>query len=292
VKKNDINDIFIYKKREEDINTFYTCVCIKNDDMKKKVLLTLSNYPEITKNIDYVGQFSLQGNLHLLFYYHEERRLSSYIEVCGETFYESCTICKNLVKGCQATHFPTEWLLMLLEQENLNVTEGGEVYLNYFLDFDKLLHIPYINETGYDKLAYVIFEILSRPYWKLHKISMYPKELRLLKNKMNYEGFQSYAAFYQYLQLLPEKLESEQGIWYKLKTWASMVVRACKKYATLVLIVCIVCIAIFYSFFQYRMRNELIEANKIVEGEMQTYKKMYCIGTVEIQKADEVEESK
>lgn len=292
VLKNDTNDIYIYKKREEGINTFYTCVCIKNDEIKKKVLLTLSSYPNIAKNMDYVGQFILQGHLNLLFLYHEERKIASYIEVCGGSFEQSYKICMNLVRECQASHFPTNWLLMLLQQENINVTEGGEVYFNYFLDFDRFLHAAYLKETGFDQLAYTIFEILSRPYWRIHKLSKYPKELRLLNNKMNHQGFNSYADFYEYLKLLPEKLESEQGVIYKLKLIFSKVRRGIKKYAPIVMMGGIICIAVIYSLFQIHTRNELREANKAVEEEMQTYKKMYCIGTVEIQKVDEVEESK
>jgi hypothetical protein len=281
VLSNKVNDIYVCKDADEQIGSFYTMITIKDDTMKKKFVALFTNEADIRTNNDYIGCFVLENCFNILFIYREERKLHSYLDVYSIPFDERKVICTQLVSSTVAAKLPAYMLCALLKPSNININKNKTIYFNYFIDFTVLSEEE--EKNSYTYLGEVVFNILAKEYEHVYNINRYPKELRLFYKKLRTDGFNSFSQIYKYLNLLPEKLIDDKGLWYRIKSFWWQTREQVKTYSFLFVIGIVIAITLLYTMTELGKRFEAAEVMKQMQLEnSNSYDGMYEIGTVKV----------
>lgn len=278
VLENEVNSVYICKDKRKIDDLFYTCICIRNEKVQKKVIKMLMKEPGIRQNPDYVEHFIDEDKLNILFLYKEERILRHYIHLYNSSFIERKTLCKNIVAACQTRYLEGEYLALIMHPTCLNIREDGQIYFNYFLDFRQYRRIIISPPMALKILTQKLFTVLVDEYELICKKDVYPKALMVYQKKYE-EGFETYGEIYRYLDLLPNQIE-ERDIIQRIKELYQWLLIRVKKYALLMMLLGMLSMAFWFGF------NLITNVHQ--DKTTQVYKGLYQIGTVEVDR--EIEE--
>lgn len=192
VLKNDVNEIYVCTDVSKAKGNFYTMVSIQEGKYRKMLAEQINMERLFLGNKDFEGSFQFSNKLNLVFRYHTENLLSALGGVYLYDFPECKKAAANLVAAFAEAGMDGGVGALLLNDRNINITNEGGVYFNYFLDFSAY-------EQGVSGEEYVnlvsekAFEILEIKYMeKYHSRDMYPGDLRLYDMKMQHRGFATF----------------------------------------------------------------------------------------------------
>ena len=166
--------------------------------------------------------------------------------------------------------------MLLLEDQNINLSSTGKVYFNYFLDFAKLGEE---NEQRFlMQVAKYTFEILSREYEVKHEgvLDNYPYELQAFYKKIDLNSFLSIGSIITFVKVLPEKLSEPATGFGKIFRRFSRFIDFCKRNSMNIFMIIIVLATVSYASWQIYMRISLRSAT----AENTTYIGVERIGEV------------
>ncbi len=217
VLHNEVNDVYVCKDLKKNTGVFYTMISIRDTKYRKIMAEKLNTERLFFSNNDFIGSFIYESCLNLVFRYYQESLLSLLGGVYLVTFAECKKSALQLVAAYAESGADAELGMLILQDQNTNITKDGEVYFNYFLDFSKF------QKEGTEKndlklLAEKVFEILELNYkGKYDSPEHYPDELRLFYLKMSTIGFSSIGHLIASIRNIPDELAETKGMipWMK-----------------------------------------------------------------------------
>ncbi|MCL2056097.1 MAG: hypothetical protein FWH02_02630 [Oscillospiraceae bacterium] len=210
VLSNDVNEVGVYIDAKRDTGSYYTVVALSSSKIAKEIAGRMAITGLFSQNSDFIGSFTQRDVLHLVFNYHEESRLVNRESLYAPNFTKRKEAALSLLAALGETEMSADIGMLLLTDENVNITPDGKIYLNYFLDFGKFS--PSVQQDSYYReAAGFTFGILTREYAEKYdaQVEMYPHELRLMYKKMQNKAFRSLSQIMAFVRTLPES-PSEQ----------------------------------------------------------------------------------
>lgn len=290
VLENEVNKVYICKDKRSENGLFYTCICVQHPLLQKEILAALMKGKLFTTNGDYKGHFIYESTLNLLFLYHKEQLMQTYMDLYIDSFKKKKLLCKNLVGACQALDVEGYWLALLLNPSCINLNFDGSVYFNYFFDFRPFIHKNFIHKKltetqGLQLLGTQVLDILADEHILSHAGGHYPKELYIFQKKL-ISGFKSYGEIYKYLNRLPDEIVEKKNFKDWIKIQKENFESGFQKYGLMIIMWLMMLIAGTCGFQVIKTRKEI---QPVIS---ETYKELYRIGNVMIQQEEEEERSK
>lgn len=204
VLQTEVNEISVCADRRAGTETFYTVISVRSRERGKELAGQMATGGLFGECADFMGSFTKHDQLNLVFRYHAEARLESREALHAATFADRKAIALGLLAAMAETGITGSVGELLLAPHNLNISEDGAVYLNYFLDFTSC---PTGEDGYYKKLAWCVYEILSREYAIKYEgqTEAYPVELRLMYKKLESHAFSSYSQLITFVRELPDR---------------------------------------------------------------------------------------
>jgi len=278
VLKNDANEISVCIDAKRDSGAHYTILSIFSKSIAKDIAERMAVDGLFSQNSDFVGSFTLRDALHLVFHYHPESRLANKEALYAGSFAKRKGIALSFLTALAETEIRGDIGRLLITDENVNISSGGKVYLNYFLDFKKFTPSPG-QDDFYRDAARFAFEILSREYAEKYEqqTELYPNELRLMYKKTQNRAFKSYSQLMAFIKTLSDTpREQRVGIMRLLGVFEGIRSFLFKNPANLFLTVVVV-ITLGYLGYQLMIRalaEKSTKENTVYVG-MQTIGEVY-----------------
>lgn len=217
VLENDVNDIFVCTDIKDNTGVYYTMISIKDAKFRKMIAGQMNTSGLFFGNKDFVGSFSHEDQLNLVFrYYHE-----SLLSVMGSVYLYSFVECKSAALAYIAA-FAEAGVngsvgLLLLKDRNINIYKDGGFQLNYFIDFSEWKECSsqeYITEVA--KGAFRILDINYRE--KYDTPELYPDDLRLYYLKLVSSGFSTFGQIIATIRGMSDKPVEMRGFFWWIKS--------------------------------------------------------------------------
>ena len=205
VLTNDVNQISVCSDEKRDAGVFYTLIAVKDAEIQRQLVQLIATTGLFLSNSDYLGSFTYQGALNLVFRFQPENRLANCEALYATSFAKRRELAVGLVAAAAATGITGAVGRLLLDERNVNLSPEGEIYFNYFLDFAQL-DARDEQAAFFRDLATDAFDILSREYSVRfdRQVDYYPSELQVLYRKAQERGFGGFNQLLTFLKLLPD----------------------------------------------------------------------------------------
>lgn len=252
VLHTDINDVYVCTDLKKNTGVFYTMVSVRGARYRKKVTEKLNTERLFFSNSDFIGSFTYESRLNLVFRYYHENLLS----LMGGVYLTEFTDCKraalNLIAAYAQCGADSEMGCMLLQDRNTNITKDGEISFNYFLDFSVKMSEE---ETDLKLLAEKVFGILELNYKGKYDVpEHYPDDLRLFYLKMKTTGFQSVGHLISAVRGMADKPVETRGIFPWLRKRFYMVKNFLFRNSMVTFLTILVLVTIIYAAGQIYSR--------------------------------------
>lgn len=283
VLENGVNRIAVCEDRRRDAGALYTVVSVVSPDVRR-TLAGLTAGGAFDQNGDFVGSAAQGEALHLVFRYRPESLLASRESIYGVDFVHRRAMAEQFLAACAETQLPPDVGALLLNGRCVNLSAGGEVYFNYFLDFAD--YRPGRTQAEFCRAAAnLVFDVLSRP-WAVStggQVPQYPRELVAFFKKAQVGGFASLGVLLTAVRALPDRPEPpHQGprlLWDRvLGIWAGL-----RRHSLAIFMTALVCLTLAYAVWQIAARLNAKNAAR----ENSSYGGVQTIGEVSL--ADENE---
>ena len=204
VLRNDVNEVTVCTDTTRDSGAYYTMVSVFSKAVSKEIAAKMA-YPGLFRqNDDFVGSFTHRDAMCLVFNYRPENRLQNREALVASSFPKRKELALSLLTALAETEITGNIGTLLLSDENVHVGPDGKIYLNYFLNFQKL------PEDGPDDFfrdaARCAFGILAREFETRHagQVDFYPSELRLMFKKIENRSFKSFTQIMAFVRGLSD----------------------------------------------------------------------------------------
>lgn len=276
VLENDINDIYVCTDIKDNTGVYYTMISIKDAKFRKMIAGQMNTSGLFFGNKDFVGSFSYEDQLNLVFrYYHE-----SLVSVMGSVYLYSFAECKAAALSCIAAYAEAgvdkSVGLLLLAERNINIYKDGSVCLNYFMDFSQWKECTgeeYINEVA--KTAFHILDINYRE--KYDTPELYPDDLRVFYMKLVSTGFTTFGQIIATIRGMSDKPVEMRGFFWWIKSRYKIVRNFLFRNSINTFLTILVIVTLIYAAYQIgiRLRASKANANNIDYYGIQTIGDVY-----------------
>lgn len=283
VLANEVNRILVCEDRRRATGVLYTVVAVTAPPVRRDVASLLAR-GAFAQNDDFLGSATQGEALHLVFRYRAESLLTSREPIYGVDFVHRRTMAERFLAACAETQMPPEAAVLLLNGRCVNLSEAGEVYFNYFLDFAD--YRPGRTQQEFCQAAASrVFDLLGREYAASTggQVPQYPQELVAFFKKAQVGGFPTIGAILTAVRAMPDRPEPPhrglRRLWDRILALADFV----RRHSMALFLTALVCITVAYAVYQIAIR---VSAQNAVR-ENTAYGGMQTIGEVSL--ADENE---
>ena len=258
VLKNRVNEVSVCADLKRDSGTFYTLVSITDDAIRRELAMRVGSDALFTANRDFVGSFTYQDSLGLVFVYRPENRLADREPLLAGSFAQRKRLASGLLVACAEAGAAGPVGELLLEDRNIHVSQDGRVYFNYFLDFQNYRG-DQPAQNFYAQVADRAFALLSRDYSQRYgqRVDHYPQELQAFYKKKQRMGFTSFNQILTSIQLIPDQPQEQHfgllRLWDRLRSAGSWVAR----HSMAIFIVSLVTATVVYASWQIYQRSTI-----------------------------------
>lgn len=210
VLKNEGTEISVCRDRKRDSGVFYTVISVQDPEIRKELARRMAENHLFDSNSDFIGTFTFRGSFNLVFTYQPENRFSAREEEWCRSFADRKKLAESYLVACAEIGITGGIGELILEESNINLSPTGEVYFNYFLNFDKLR--DWDNEGNfYRTIGTRVYDILSGGY----KVQLdgdferYPSEIQLFYRKTEAKSFASINHLLTFVRELPDEPEEQ-----------------------------------------------------------------------------------
>ncbi len=259
VLSNDVNEISVCVDTKRNTGAFYTMIAVSDATVRRQLALWIATEEAFTRNRDYLGSFSVQNTMYLLFAYHPERRLTEHYTLYTQTFARRKQLAVSLLAACAQSGFSAQLGEAMLHRRNINLDQDGNVYLNYFLDLKPL---QLTTDRYIQRLSQYVFEVLSQEYKEKLQQNMqdYPSELQVYYRKMQNNSFTSLHALLTTVKAMPDVLSVQKRGVFKLVAAAKSAWQWLKRNATTLFVVGL--LAVTLSYLGYQIYARVVQSNQ------------------------------
>ncbi|MEG0178810.1 MAG: hypothetical protein RR573_00435 [Oscillospiraceae bacterium] len=251
VLSNDVNEISVCEDLKRKSGVFYTVISITSATVRLMVAGALASDDSFKKNRDFIGSFSHADSLCLVFLYSDENLLKSRESLYADTFVKRKQIAENLLVALAETQITGSMGMLLLSENNINITQDLSVYFNYFMDFAKWK--PNVSVMRFFlEVSSLCADILSREYQIKYEgnTTKYPGELQVFAKKAELESFTSFNSILTFIKQIPD-IPSEPSVGLrKLADKISSAIEKMRKHSMSIFLAAIVLATIVFTLFR------------------------------------------
>lgn len=254
VLANEVNRIQVCEDRRRATGVLYTVVSVTAPAARRAAAAFVAQ-GSLGANADFLGSASQGEALHLVFRYRAESLLASRESIYGVDFVRRRAMAESYLAACAETQLPPELAMLLLNGRCVNLSENGEVYFNYYLDFADCR--PGRTTADFCRAAAErVFDLLGRPYEAQAegKLSQYPRELVAFHKKMQAGGFTTVGAILAAVRALPDRPEPPHRglrlLWDRFLAFLAFL----KRHSMAIFLTVLVCITLGYAAYQIAIR--------------------------------------
>ena len=276
VLENDINDIYVCKDLKDNTGVYYTMISIKDAKFRKMIAGQMNTSGLFFGNKDFVGAFSHEDQLNLVFHYFHE----SLVSVMGSVYLYSFAECKEAALSCIPAYAEAgvdgSVGLLLLDERNINIYKDGGVCLNYFMDFAQWKECT--KEEYITEVAQTAFHILDINYReKYDNPELYPDDLRIFYMKLTSTGFSTFGQIISTIRGMSDKPVEMRGFIWWLKSRYKIVRNFLFRNSINTFLTILVVVTLIYAAYQIgiRLRANKANANNIDYYGIQTIGDVY-----------------
>lgn len=276
VLENDINDIYVCKDLKDNTGVYYTMISIKDAKFRKMIAGQMNTSGLFFGNKDFVGAFSHEDQLNLVFHYFHE----SLVSVMGSVYLYSFAECKEAALSCIAAYAEAgvdgSVGLLLLDERNINIYKDGGVCLNYFMDFAQWKECT--KEEYITEVAQTAFHILDINYReKYDNPELYPDDLRIFYMKLTSTGFSTFGQIISTIRGMSDKPVEMRGFIWWLKSRYKVIRNFLFRNSINTFLTILVVVTLIYAAYQIgiRLRANKANANNIDYYGIQTIGDVY-----------------
>ena len=254
VLANEVNRIQVCEDRRRAAGVMYTVVSVTAPAARRAAAAFVAQ-DALAANADFLGSASQGEALHLVFRYRSENLLASREAIYGVDFVHRRAMAESFLAACAETQLPPELALLLLNGRCLNLSEQGEVYFNYYLDFADCR--PGRTTADFCRAAAErVFDLLGRPYEEQAEGSLnrYPRELVAFHKKMQAGGFATVGAILAAVRAMPDRPEPPHRglrlLWDRFLGFLAFL----RRHSMAIFLTALVCITLGYAVYQIAIR--------------------------------------
>lgn len=207
VLKNEVCEVSVCTDQMGSSEVFYTDVAVYQPELRRELARELADGALFEGNADFIGSFTFRDGFHLVFAYHPENRLCGREEEYCSNFASRKKLAMSLLAACAQAGASGGVGELVLDKANINISQSGEVYFNYFLDFS---HLRPADGTDFLRAAGMrVYDILSGGY-RIEfdgDIERYPRQLQLFYRKAQARGYTSLSQLMAFVRGLPDEPE-------------------------------------------------------------------------------------
>lgn len=207
-RSNAVNDVCICRDVSSPAEDFYTVIAVKDHGTVKQ-LLSIFEQSEIRMKERIIDTFSWNGQFVLVFPYSQERSLSRFYMGDSYPLARCEEICINFLIACIDCRLPWSVLYLILDQGQVNLSSGNDVYLGYQIDFSDF--DPERGEGDCTERAAVLARRMLEP-----KASEKAVSYILLEKRIANESYQRFTDLYRDIRIAATS-EEKRGIIARIK---------------------------------------------------------------------------
>ena len=188
----------------------FSIIAVKNHDAIRMLMEAESKIEDL-KNSQLVDAFSYGNDYILVFPYRQERPLSSFFVGESMTLSEIEDIGTNLLLACMTASLPFPILYLILEQEQINLSKDGGIFLSFNIDL-KYLDLKRTERDCTVKCAQILREMLST------KADEKNISYELLSRKSENNSYNTFTELYRDLRIAAMPVE-KRGLLVRIKSF-------------------------------------------------------------------------
>ena len=255
VFSGELNEVGVYIDTKRDTGTYYTVVTIFSTPLAKVIAKRIAVDGLLGQNSDYMGSFTHKDTLNLVFLYRDESKLMYKEAIYAATFAKRKEIALGFLTALAETELRGDIGMLLISDENINLTSDGMVYLNYCLDFTEFSPSATLDDF-HAKAGSYAFDILTSEYAAKYErsVEMYPHELRLMYKKIQNRVFRSLSQIMAFIKALPDKPEEQRFGIARLANGVKKAIAYVSKNPAGLFLLCLVAVTVVYLGYQIVIR--------------------------------------
>lgn len=188
----------------------FSIIAVKDHDAIRMLMEAESKIEDL-KNSQLVDAFSYGNDYILVFPYRQERPLSSFFVGESMTLSEIEDIGTNLLLACMTASLPFPILYLILEQEQINLSKDGGIFLSFNIDL-KYLDLKRTERDCTVKCAQILREMLST------KADEKNISYELLSRKSENNSYNTFTELYRDLRIAAMPVE-KRGLLVRIKSF-------------------------------------------------------------------------
>jgi hypothetical protein len=188
----------------------FSIIAVKDHDAIRMLMEAESKIEDL-KNSQLVDAFSYGNDYILVFPYRQERPLSSFFVGESMTLSEIEDIGTNLLLACMTASLPFPILYLVLEQEQINLSKDGGIFLSFNIDL-KYLDLKRTERDCTVKCAQILREMLST------KADEKNISYELLSRKSENNSYNTFTELYRDLRIAAMPVE-KRGLLVRIKSF-------------------------------------------------------------------------
>ena len=188
----------------------FSIIAVKNHDAIRMLMEAESKIEDLKKS-QLVDAFSYGNDYILVFPYRQERPLSSFFVGESMTLSEIEDIGTNLLLACMTASLPFPILYLILEQEQINLSKDGGIFLSFNIDL-KYLDLKRTERDCTVKCAQILREMLST------KADEKNISYELLSRKSENNSYNTFTELYRDLRIAAMPVE-KRGLLVRIKSF-------------------------------------------------------------------------
>ena len=188
----------------------FSIIAVKDHDAIRMLMEAESKIEDLKKS-QLVDAFSYGNDYILVFPYRQERPLSSFFVGESMTLSEIEDIGTNLLLACMTASLPFPILYLILEQEQINLSKDGGIFLSFNIDL-KYLDLKRTERDCTVKCAQILREMLST------KADEKNISYELLSRKSENNSYNTFTELYRDLRIAAMPVE-KRGLLVRIKSF-------------------------------------------------------------------------
>lgn len=263
VLKNAVNEITVCADLKRESGAYYTVIAVTDSGLRKELARRIGGEGLFSGNRDFIGSFTYQEGLNLVFDYRPEVRLCDREAILVKGFGDRKNLASSFLVACAETGTDGAIGELLIRDRNINVTPDGKVYFNYFIDFLEMKS----DETPkkfFRTLSAYAFDVLTREYSLRYdrQIDRYPRELQAFFKKKEAGGFTGYNQILTFIKMIPDRPAERHFGLRGLLDWLLGLMGRLKKHSMAIFLTALVLMTVAYGAYEIFLRLSMRQSQR------------------------------
>jgi hypothetical protein len=131
--ESEVNDVYVCRDLRSSAQSLYTVIAVHDHTLVKQILAVIQESQGTSAGC-FVDTFTAHGDFIMVFPYEKERPLEKFYmgEVYPITRCEDIAL--NILVACIGSGIPWQFLYLILQQGQVNISSNDEIFMGYQID--------------------------------------------------------------------------------------------------------------------------------------------------------------